>query len=260
MWQLDAVQVKTLLEKDRFPKNKMRDDSRVAILEEFHDLYVNWNKRNMLFNSLKFYLLFPGDIENQPLIDKKMIKGRDLGTKDIMTSWWLPVKWFLFKTHNGSRQDLTEELICRIPKSNNLEELTVSLSKIRHRDSQISLEKDVVQAMLDFLEVVYSVGNMTNAVIANRRVGTLDSWDKKIEKIREEEYYKPVYADWKTYVEDNYFQVFYEKGSDYTKVKTFWKGETINLKAASDDEWKAYFQNAKNCICDRIDFYQKDKK
>lgn len=237
----------------------MGSDFRVIILEEYSDLLVHWNERNSLYNSLRFYQLFADDVEHADIVDKEMIKCSVPMAKDIMTSWWTPIKLFIFRNNDGKRKEKTIELIGKIPKENNLAILTNAISIIRYKESGKFVMDDLmntVEAMLNFLQAVYTIGNFTNAAYKNNKSGSLDNWDEKLEKIRREKTYEPL--EWKKYVEKNYFQVFYQD-KKYTKINNFWEHGPNNLGSAMDEEWKAYFENATKYIYNRYDLYKKEK-
>ena len=138
----------------------MGSDFRVKILEEYSDLLVHWNERNSLYNSLRFYQLFADDVEHADIVDKEMIKCSVPMTKDVMTSWWTPTKLFIFRSNDGNRKEKTIELIGKIPKENNLAILTNAISIIRYKESAKFVMDDLkntVEAMLNFLQAVYTI-------------------------------------------------------------------------------------------------------
>ena len=38
-------------------------DYRLELLKEYRELLLNWDNNNMLYNSLKFYKIYNGDVE-----------------------------------------------------------------------------------------------------------------------------------------------------------------------------------------------------
>ena len=215
-------------------------DYRIDLLKEYNELYRNWEQNNMLYNSLKFYQLFNCDVENSSLIIP-LIKGTGL-KNDIMTSWWKPTKWFLFRTTNGSRKELTKYLLEKIPRGLDISKLRISLSKIRYEDDSKEIGIDVVEAFMDFLKVIYSLGNMTSSARTTTG-GALDNWDAKLFKMKKH------YTDkeWKRYVEQNGFQDYF-KDNIYSEIIPFWNYGQSNLSAASDEDWKEYFTKVKDRI------------
>lgn len=218
-------------------------DYRLELLKEYRELLLNWDDNNMLYNSLKFYKLYNGDVEHSELVSALL--GRENGKKkDIMTSWWKPTKYFLFRSIKGKRTELTDELLSRIPEKADVEELRVSLSKIRYQEENKEIEGDVIIAFMDFLKAIYSLGNMTNSAFTTTG-GSLDNWDAKLLNIKSQ-----IKADkWKEYIIDNCFQDFFnENDSDYETILPYWNYGDTKLAAATDGDWKEYFINVKDRI------------
>ena len=111
-------------------------------------LSKDWDNNNMLYNSLMFSKLYPGDVENSVADASLMPKQSDEKMRnDIMTSWWTPTKIFLLgnkkELMQKSRKELEEVLLERIPMGKDEEQLRESLSKIRHEKTGEKIEKDV---------------------------------------------------------------------------------------------------------------------
>ena len=164
-------------------------DCRRTLLDEFVKLSKDWDNNNMLYNSLMFSKLYPGDVENSVADASLMPKQSDEKMRnDIMTSWWTPTKIFLLgnkkELMQKSRKELEEVLLERIPMGKDEEQLRESLSKIRHEKTGEKIEKDVIDAFMGFLGSVYAVGNMTSAAVTSRG-GALDNWDAKLKNIHE---------------------------------------------------------------------------
>ena len=147
-------------------------DCRRTLLDEFVKLSKDWDNNNMLYNSLMFSKLYPGDVENSVADASLMPKQSDEKMRnDIMTSWWTPTKIFLLgnkkELMQKSRKELEEVLLERIPMGKDEEQLRESLSKIRHEKTGEKIEKDVIDAFMGFLGSVYAVGNMTSAAVTS---------------------------------------------------------------------------------------------
>ena len=223
-------------------------DYRLELLKEYRELLLNWDNNNMLYNSLKFYKIYNGDVEHSELVSTLLC--RETGKKnDIMTSWWKPTKYFLFRSIKGTRTELTDELLSRIPEKADVEELRLSLSTIRYQEENEQIEEDVIIAFMDFLKVIYSLGNMTNSAFTTTG-GPLDNWDAKLFNIKSQ-----IKDDeWKEYITHNCFQDFFdENDDDYETILPFWNYGAKNLAAATDRDWKEYFQNVKKRIEKRND-------
>ena len=91
-------------------------DCRRTLLDEFVKLSKDWDNNNMLYNSLMFSKLYPGDVENSVADASLMPKQSDKKMRnDIMTSWWTPTKIFLLgnkkELMQKSRKELEEVLL-----------------------------------------------------------------------------------------------------------------------------------------------------
>ena len=81
-------------------------DCRRTLLDEFVKLSKDWDNNNMLYNSLMFSKLYPGDVENSVADASLMPKQSDEKMRnDIMTSWWTPTKSFLL----GNKKELMQK-------------------------------------------------------------------------------------------------------------------------------------------------------
>lgn len=223
------------------------EDFRYIIAKDYYDLVNEWNNNNMLYNSLRFYQIYSGHVEKSEYALLSYTQTNQLTENiqaDIMTSWWTPVKWFLFRQQEGNRKLLTKKLIELIPKENNLEQLTKTLLLLRYKDEN-SLSREVVNEMLEFLRVVYSGGNLTSN-LRTKAKGPLDGWDFKLEEMK----FEMSNEQWAFYVKDNCFQVFF-KDEQYQEVKRFWGYGSKNLKDATDADWMQYFKNARQIIIER---------
>lgn len=225
------------------------NDLRYLISRDYYELVNNWNKNNMLYNSLRFYQIYNLHIERSDFaknfFSKVINEAENDFAPDIMTGWWLPLKWFLFRTKDGNRDHRTAELIEIIPAKNDISILTEELSILRHGSSTV-LSENVVKELLAFLCVIYSEGNLTSVARTNK-LGPLDGWNSKLEDLKKQ------YHDidkWVKFVEDNCFEMFFQD-VQYTKIKEYWQYGSINLCDASDDDWKTYFLTAKELIVKR---------
>lgn len=215
-------------------------DCRIKLLEEYCELLQTWNQNNMLYNSLRFYQVYNGDVENSALI-RPLIKG-DSSKNDIMTSWWKPTKYFLFRTTKGNRDELTQQLLTEIPREVDTEKLRDSLSRLRYGNDTEKIDITVIEAFMEFLKAIYSLGNMTSSAQVTTG-GALDNWDAKLSNI------KVRYTDkeWIQYVKQNEFQDYF-KDNTYSEIVHFWNYGSSKLSEATDNDWKEYFENVKKRI------------
>lgn len=233
-------------------------DYRMELLKECEEgecqkLYMEWNSNNMLYNSLMFSKLYPGDVENSVADASLMPKQSDKKMRnDIMTSWWTPTKIFLLgnkkELMQKSRKELEEVLLKRIPKGKNEKQLQESLSEIRYGKTGKIIEEGVINAFMGFLGSVYAVGNMTSAAVTSRG-GALDNWDAKLKNIHEK-YIKEEKA-WVDYVKTNKFECYFVDKDPRKEIIPFWSYGPSKLANATDKDWKEYFENAKRMIEER---------
>lgn len=168
---------------------------------------------------------------------------------DLMTGWWNPTKWFL--RINGNRKTLSSKLYRTCCESNvqkmNYKEVTEWLSK------EFSRSIAACRALCDFLEVVYTEGNIIPIGMSYSPGSTLDGWDTKMLEIFND---SGKHADLHEYIKTNFSSkeefLGVNKLEDYysdNRVILFWdRTIRFGFGKASDDEWKTYFLNAKAMI------------
>lgn len=221
-------------------------DCRRTLLDEFVKLSKDWDNNNMLYNSLMFSKLYPGDVENSVADASLMPKQSDEKMRnDIMTSWWTPTKIFLL----GNKKELMQNqgknwrksywngFLWGRMKSNS--EKAYQKFGMKNRGK---IEKDVIDAFMGFLGSVYAVGNMTSAAVTSRG-GALDNWDAKLKNIHEK-YIKEEKA-WVDYVKTNKFECYFVDKDPRKEIIPFWSYGPSKLANATDKDWKEYFENAK---------------
>ena len=228
-------------------------DCRRTLLDEFVKLSKDWDNNNMLYNSLMFSKLYPGDVENSVADASLMPKQSDEKMRnDIMTSWWTPTKIFLLgnkkELMQESRKELEEVLLKRIPKGKNEKQLQESLSEIRYGKTGKIIEEGVINAFMGFLGSVYAMGNMTSAAVTSRG-GALDNWDAKLKNIHENDIKEE--AKWVDYVKTNKFECCFVDKDPRKEIILFWSYGPSKLANATDKDWKEYFENAKKMIEER---------
>ena len=145
-------------------------DCRRTLLDEFVKLSKDWDNNNMLYNSLMFSKLYPGDVENSVADASLMPKQSDEKMRnDIMTSWWTPTKIFLLgnkELMKKSRKELEEVLLELIPMGKDEEQLRESSSKIRHENrKQKKIVIDGQVPWISFMLVQYDKCSVTPGVV-----------------------------------------------------------------------------------------------
>ena len=225
-------------------------DCRRTLLDEFVKLSKDWDNNNMLYNSLMFSKLYPGDVENSVADASLMPKQSDKKMRnDIMTSWWTPTKIFLLgnkkELMQKSRKELEEVLLELIPMGKDEEQLRGSLSKIRHEKTGEKKEKDIKDAFMKFNGSVYAWGNMTSAAVTSRG-GALDNWDAKLKNIHEK-YIKEEKA-WVDYVKTNKFECYFVDKDPRKEIIPFWSYGYSNLASSSVADCMEFFSTVTKMI------------
>lgn len=242
-----------------------------------------WDKNNVLYNTVWFYVnkscIMP-DMEysdkaieiykSQEHFEKWGVMYHHHGGKnlikpdnsafnaDIMTGWWNPFKYLIGKE---SRKHLTEELLGKIPKSKSLESDFDELGRQAKINELAEKKTETWKALIDFLRVVYTAGNIIPA--PRNWVGNgLDGWDNKLECIFNgpsdtntdswrayifEEYAGKKDEDkYKTFISENKLEMYFDKNNE---IISFWGGNRPkSFNTATEEQWKEYFENAQNCI------------
>lgn len=173
-------------------------DIRKTYFKEKSEL-IAWDKYNSLYKTLRFanevggpdieFCRFSVDVFKEyafysdwDVIKRKkdsyvLGKSNDFNiTADIMNGWWYPFKKFIrYKkgTKKAIIRDLTEQF--KYIKANELVEF---LHKKYNRD------KKTCEALIDFLDNVYTIGNITPAGW-NPGTGGYDLWDGKLKLLKE---------------------------------------------------------------------------
>ncbi len=234
-----------------------------------------WKKRNSLYNSVWFYVNkgYMPDIEYSDTAVKSYRKypffsdwqymykydgGKVLvspfGTSisaDLMTGWWNPFKAF---TKMSGRNELNERFLETIPSDDTVLDWLVERSKSTESESR---------SLLNFLDVVYTVGNMIPAPINWIGQGP-DTWDYKLNGIMEnktinakewngyiEKYYYGNNKDekMKDFISKNYLEMYFDGLSPRSLF-----GEKISWTKAKCSDWKVFFDEVTNCIVQRNSF------
>lgn len=260
----------------------MEEDLRVSDFYLTEEEKCDWHNNNILYNTLWFaQKKFRPDIEYSkgaissykeiPFYNnwgctngrrKVLISPNSHSiTADLMTGWWNPFKYFLKLTIKG-RENAIEELLTTVPKKN---DIGVTIEWVKKKNNA---EIEDCIAMLDFLNVVYTSGNIIPAPINWRGQG-IDSWEYKLHKIFQ---YQDDSASadtnakaWDDYINDNFQgsrQSFIEEnklqmyfnGDDYDdrNIVSFWGEDKPSFwPGATTKQWGSYFKKAKELIYER---------
>ena len=232
-----------------------------------------WDNHNILYNTIWFYLnkglkrKFP-DVEYSDAaisaykkldcykkseilyhtnVGKVLIsRNKQVLSADLMTGWWNPVSYYLGWSN---RKLITEELLNSIPNDDN-----IVISWIVEKKGK---DESSAKALLDFLKVIYTEGNIIPAPI-NWKGRGIDSWSYKLEEIKEgksfnakawNKYICKEYEDFNDFIKQNKLEMYVKND----KIVSFWdkNNEPSKWTKATDDQWEAYFTNVKRAIEDR---------
>ncbi|MCR5558068.1 MAG: hypothetical protein K6F75_10985 [Butyrivibrio sp.] len=176
---------------------------------------------------------------------------------DLMTGWWIPFKYFMkletwvLPKSGKNRKQYLHELVEICPKEANEEAILSWMTKNSGRN------KKSCKALLDFLSVVYTEGNMI-PIITNFKPGrSLDGWDTKMMNIFDDDIKTTQAKVWRRYVTDTFGskENFVEKNHlssymDFESPKKIWN-PLVTYKSASDQDWTDYFNTMTKNISKR---------
>lgn len=244
------------------------------------DEQCKWDNRNILYNNIWFYINKKGmpDIEysdaaisifqSQKKFQNWKVLYHPYGGKiisppnsepfnaDIMTGWWNPTKYFL-KLEN--RNKISEDLLNDIPPQK--ERL---LEWVQSKNSSINERQ--FNSFVNFLENIYTAGNLIPAPFNWKSGSSLDGWDYKLYKIINNkenkqgalwyEYIKKHYKSLKEFVTQNNIQMYFDKNK---QVISFWKDDKpTSWSEATTEQWATYFKTASECIIARNNSFIKN--
>ena len=165
--------------------------------------WSNWNDWNILYKTLAYELSWSCDVERYCYVKKQVLEyfpdykkyicGTTELTLDIMNGWW-----FCFKELFGLKSRKSRETLEYLESLNKqIKHITQKEELIRFINTEYKIEEKYTKALLEFLEVVYTIGNITQ-VSENRHADCFDSWEYKLFK-----------SDWMKYKkESDYMEYF----------------------------------------------------
>ena len=270
----------------------MEQDLRVNDFYLTEEQKCDWHKRNILYNTLWFAQnkSYMPDIEYSDLAisnykeipcykdwgciyhsggGKVLItpKGKII-TADLMTGWWNPFKYFLKLPIDG-RQESMEKLLEEVPKEKDEKDRIIKWIQEKNNAA-----KEECNALLDFLNVVYTSGNIIPDPINWISGRGIDSWEYKLHKIFQyqddstsddanvkawNDYINDIFKknsleeNRKFFIEENRLQMYFkdDKFKD-DHIVSFW-GKKIpsGIAAATTEQWGNYFKITKELISER---------
>lgn len=235
----------------------------------------DWEKYNILYNTLWFdYFVGGPDIEHcKKAIEiykkipyyKQWKEVRYNGFRleapksgiisaDIMTGWWMAFKLFLRLEENLSSVKIRKEYIKSLLQMMSDDKVELKDSKVAEWMSKnFKRDKNACEKCLNFLDIVYTAGNIIPIATSYSPLNTLDGWDTKLLKVLDKDnkkqqiskwrkYLEEEFTLWKNFIEINYLQCYF-KDSEYRHVDLFWdRTETFQYIKATDGEWESYFE------------------
>lgn len=248
------------------------------------DELKEWESHNILYNTLWFYLNKEVHVEfsqdiwvfyksnisyfcNWKIVEhyngNKLIPpsfNNESFSADIMTGWWNPFKRFVGLTGN-ERENLSKLLFNKsLPSKNDNKEL---LKWFQDLNSEITAEH--LNYFIEFLKVVYTIGNIIPAPVNWRPGRGLDNFDAKLDCIfsvyKKEKPSKRQEQSWVNYIENHYNNIentwknFISKNLldeyfDGNNINFFWTHEKDSTQHIPEtiDDWAEYFKNATTYI------------
>lgn len=167
------------------------------------EYWNNWDGWNILYKTLAYELSSSRDIESYGYVKMKVfeyfsdyekyISGTT--TLDIMNGWW-----FCFKTLFGLENRKSKKTTTYLKTlKEQIRDITRADDLIIFINREYKIEEEYIKSLLEFLDVAYTIGNIT-PVSSNRHADYFDSWE-----------YKLFESDW----------VKYKKGLDYKNYFIF---------------------------------------
>lgn len=209
-------------------------DFRTSIIKRKHDknYWNDWDKWNILYKTLAYELSGSKDVESYGYVRKKVFDYFDKyeeyvgsgASVDIMNGWWFCFK-VLFCINEGRRNEKTRKDICTFMKKIQYIKDNQKLVDKIHEEYP-NLDKVVIKLFIEYLEVVYTIGNITPVPKGgNIHADIFDSWE-----------YKLFFSDSIGYTGDtdymNYF--FFEEYKDEDKWWVKFKDENDKIQIVSE--------------------------
>ncbi len=211
-----------------FNKGIDKYDFRTCVVEKKRDkeYWGNWKKWNVLYKTLAYEISSCKDVEGYGYVRNQIFKCfenykqyLEEPTLDIMNGWWFCFKE-LFNIKHGRKNQSTIKFISDLMKEindvNDREKLVEIISM------KYGIDETVFIVFLDYLEVVYTIGNITPVSKGgNVHADIFDSWEYKLyisEKVK--------------YKGNNYMEYFYF--IEYAEKDAGWYNMWKDAKSKND--------------------------
>ncbi|MDD6216208.1 MAG: hypothetical protein PUB28_05550 [Roseburia sp.] len=199
-------------------------DFREDIIKKKHNknYWNNWDDWNILYRTLAYELSSSRDVESYGYVKMQVLKYfpnckeylNGTIALDIMNGWW-----FCFKTLFGLENRKSEKTKLFF-KQLNEEIINVTEDDLCDKImNEYKIKKEYIKSLLDYLHVVYTIGNIT-PVSNNLHADCFDSWEYKLLK-----------QDWQKCTENIDYMEYFVLG-DYSKQKQWWN----DIKKSSDSK------------------------
>lgn len=168
----------------------MRSDSLNLILHDFRDdivakkrasIWKEWGNWNILYKTISYELSASRDVESYTYVKQKAFQTycpnyqKCYTIADIMNGWWYCFK-VVFDINTGRHSDKTLQFLNEIKSYiEGMDDYEV----VEYLCNEYKKEKSLYITLLEFLKVIYTIGNITPAK-ENRNRSRLDNWENKL--------------------------------------------------------------------------------
>lgn len=193
-------------------------DFRQDIVLKKHDkeYWNNWKRWNILYKTLAYELSSSRDVESYGYVKNQVLEYFSDCTKyisgtitlDIMSGWWFCFK-YLFDLDKRINRNSKQAKKYLFTLQEQIKDINKEVDLIDFVCKNYSIAKMEIKSLLDFLDVVYTIGNIT-PVNNNPNADCFDSWE-----------YKLFVSDSINYTGDSFKYFIYD--SYYKEKKQWWK-------------------------------------
>lgn len=167
----------------------MKSSSFNLILHDFRDdivarkrasIWKEWRKWSILYKTISYELSASRDVESYTYVKQKAFEiycpnYKDYTTADIMNGWWYCFK-DVFDINDSRCSDKTLQFLNQI--KSNIEGMD-DYEVVEYLCGEYKKDKSLYITLLEFLKVIYTIGNITPAK-ENRNRSRLDNWEDKL--------------------------------------------------------------------------------
>lgn len=133
-----------------------------------------------MYKTISYELSASRDVESYAYVKQKAFEiycpnYKDYTTADIMNGWWYCFK-VVFDINDSRRSDKTLQFLNQIKSSiEGMDDYEV----VEYLCGEYKKDKSLYITLLEFLKVIYTIGNITPAK-ENRNRSRLDNWEDKL--------------------------------------------------------------------------------